>query len=56
MDKILGIQKGGSTPKPMNSPLLISTIQAAFYEGVINEYDVCKTLNISPDKLEKYLQ
>jgi Zn-dependent peptidase ImmA (M78 family) len=56
LDKIQGIQKGGSTPKPMNSPLLISTIQTAFYEGVINEYDVCKTLNISPDKLEKYLQ
>lgn len=55
-DKIHGIQKGGSTPKPINSPLLISTIQTAFYEGVINEYDVCKTLNISPDKLEKYLQ
>ena len=54
--KIQGIQKGGSVPKPMNSPLLISTIQAAFYEGVINEYDVCKTLNISPDKLDKYLQ
>ena len=56
LDKILGIKKGGSTPKPMNSPLLISTIQTAFYEGVINEYDVCKTLNISPNKLEKYLQ
>lgn len=56
LDKLQGIQKGGSTPKPINSPLLISTIQTAFYEGVINEYDVCKTLNISPDKLEKYLQ
>jgi Zn-dependent peptidase ImmA (M78 family) len=56
LDKLQGIQKGGSTPKPMNSPLLISTIQTAFYEGVINEYDVCKTLNISPDKLEKYIQ
>jgi hypothetical protein len=55
LDKLQGIQKGGSTPKPINSPLLISTIQTAFYEGVINEYDVCKTLNISPDKLEKYL-
>ena len=55
-DKIQGIQKGGSTPKPMNSPLLISTIQTAFYEGIINEYEVCKTLNISPDKLNKYLQ
>jgi Zn-dependent peptidase ImmA (M78 family) len=56
LEKLQGIQKGGSTPKPMNSPLLVSTIQTAFYEGVINEYDFCKTLNISPDKLEKYLQ
>lgn len=56
IDKLHGVQKGGSTPKPINSPLLISTIQTAFYEGVINEYEVCKTLNISPDKLEKYLQ
>ena len=55
LDKLQGIQKGG-TPKPINSPLLISTIQTAFYEGVINEYDVCKSLNISPDKLERYLQ
>ena len=56
LEKLHGLHKGGSTPKPMNSPLLVSTIQTAFYEGIINEYDVCKTLNISPDKLEKYLQ
>lgn len=56
LDKSLGIPIGGSTPKPMNSPLLISTIQTAFYEGVINEYDVCKTLNISPEKLDEFLQ
>ncbi len=56
LEKLQGIQKGGAAPKPINSPLLVSTIQAAFYEGLINEYDVCKTLNISPDKLDKYLQ
>ncbi|MBL0137060.1 MAG: ImmA/IrrE family metallo-endopeptidase [Bacteroidetes bacterium] len=56
LDKQQGIKSGGSTPKPINSPLLISTIQTAFYEGVINEFDVCKTLNIKPDKLDKYLQ
>jgi len=55
-DKLHGVQKGGSTPKPINSPLLIATIQTAFYEGVINEYDVCRSLNIAPDKLEKYIQ
>jgi Zn-dependent peptidase ImmA (M78 family) len=56
LDKLQGIKTGGSTPKPMNSPLLVSTIQTAFYEGIINEYDVCKTLNISFDKLETVLQ
>lgn len=56
LEKEQGIPQRGSTPKPINSPLLISTIQTAFYEGIINEYDVCKALNISPDKLEKYIQ
>ena len=56
LEKQRGIIQGGSAPKPINSPLLISTIQAAFYGGVISEYDVCKTLNISPDKLDKYIQ
>ncbi|MHB1920998.1 MAG: ImmA/IrrE family metallo-endopeptidase [Chitinophagaceae bacterium] len=56
LDKQNGVNIGGSTPKPINSPLLISTIQAAFYEGVINEYEVCKKLNINPDKLEIFLK
>ena len=56
LEKQQGIKSGGSTPKPINSPLLVSTIQTAFYEGVINEYDVCKTLNIKPENLDKYLQ
>ena len=51
-----GIKQTGSTPKPINSPLLISTVQAAFYEGIINEYDFCRTLNIKPEKLDLYLQ
>ncbi len=56
LEKQQGIKLGGSTPKPINSPLLVSTIQTAFYEGVINEFDVCKSMNIKPDKLDKYLQ
>lgn len=56
LDKQNGISQRGSTPKAINSPLLISTIQTAFYEGVINEYDVCKTLNIKPEKLDQFLQ
>jgi hypothetical protein len=55
-DKLLGIENSGRALKPIQSPLLISTLQTAFYVGVINEYDFCKTLNIKPDKLQQYIQ
>lgn len=54
-EKEKGIKRGGATPQPIKSPLLISTIQTAFYEGVLNEYEVCKRLNIKPEKLEKFI-
>lgn len=56
LEKLEGIKSGGASPKPIQSPLLISTIQTAFYEGVISEFDVCKTLNIKPNKIESFLQ
>jgi Zn-dependent peptidase ImmA (M78 family) len=56
IDKMLGVKSKGSTPKPINSPLLISTVQIAYYEGIMNEADVCKTLKISPEKLELFIQ
>ena len=56
LEKQNGVKQRGSVPKAINSPLLISTIQTAFYEGIINEYDVCKSLKITPDKLDKYIQ
>lgn len=56
IDKMLGVKSKGSSPKPINSPLLISTVQIAYYEGIMNEADVCKTLKISPEKLELYIQ
>lgn len=55
LDKISGIKKGGSVPKPINSPLFINTLQTALYGGVINEYDFCKKLNIKPEKIDKYI-
>lgn len=55
-DKELGVKQRGSAPQPIKSPLLISTIQTAFYEGVINEYEVCKNLNIKPENLDEYIQ
>lgn len=54
--KELGIKREGRSPQPIKSPLLISTIQTAFYEGVLNEYEVCKQLNIKPEKIGEYIQ
>lgn len=51
-----GIKQRGSVAQPIPSPLFISTIQTAFYEGILNEYEVSKRLNIKPEKLEKYIQ
>jgi len=55
-EKRLGIKQRASAPQPIKSPLLISTIQTAFYEGVLSEYEVCKNLNIKPEKLHEYVQ
>ena len=55
LDKQRGIEQRGSAPQPIKSPLLISTLQTAFYEGILNEYEVCKRLKIKPDKLNKYI-
>ena len=51
-----GKKQRGAVAKPISSPLFVSTIQNAFYEGVLNEYEVCKKLNIKPDKFESYIQ
>lgn len=55
LDKLSGIKRGGSVPKPINSPLFVNTLQTALYGGLINEYDFCKKLNIKPEKIEKYI-
>ncbi len=56
LEKEMGKKTGGSTPKPINSPLFVSTIQTAFHEGIINEQEVCKRLNIKPGKLSLFIQ
>ena len=43
--------KGGA-PKPILSPLYIKTIQSAFFDGVINESEFCRRLNIKASKIE----
>ena len=56
LDKLNGIPQRGAAPKPIISPLLTSTIQTAYYEGIISEYEVCKKLNIKPEKFKNYIQ
>jgi Zn-dependent peptidase ImmA (M78 family) len=55
LDKANGKKIRGSAPQAIKSPLLVSTIQTAFYEGILNEYEVCKRLNIKPEKFDKYI-
>ena len=50
-----GIKQRGSVAKPIPSPLFISTIQTAYFEGVLNEYEVCRKLNINPEKFEQFI-
>lgn len=55
VDRLSGIKRSFAPPKPILSPLFTSTIQNAYYEGVIGEYEVCKFLNIKPEKLYEYI-
>ena len=56
LDKARGIKIEGRAPKPIKSPLLIKTIQLAFLEGVINEVEFCRRLEIKPQNMAAYLQ
>ncbi len=51
-----GRKLGGAVAKPLLSPMYVSTIQSAFYEGVINEAEFCKRLNIKADRIDQYLK
>ena len=54
-DKAQGIISQARPPKPIISPLVVKTLQSAFYEGIIGESEFCKRLHINPDKIERYL-
>ncbi len=55
IEKEKGIKQKGSVPQPIKSPLLINTIQTAFYEGILNEYEVCQRLKIPPEKFDLFI-
>ncbi len=60
IERLKALEEGrkirGAAAKPILSPLLVSTIQSAFYEGVINEAEFCRRLNIKPNKIDQYLK
>lgn len=56
LEKLQGIKRTGSAPKPINSPLFVNTLQTALNDGVINEYDFCKKLNIKPENIDQYIR
>ncbi|MBN7813020.1 ImmA/IrrE family metallo-endopeptidase [Algoriphagus sp. H41] len=56
LEKEMGKPSMGAQAKPIQSPLFVSAIQTAFFDGVINEYELCKTLHLKPEQLEKYLR
>jgi Zn-dependent peptidase ImmA (M78 family) len=56
LEKLQGKKQDGGPAKPINSPLLITTIQAAFNEGFIDEYEASKSLKTTPLKLETYFR
>jgi Zn-dependent peptidase ImmA (M78 family) len=45
----------GQLPVPILSPLYVSTLKNALYDGIIDETVFCKKLNIKPEKMEELL-
>lgn len=56
LDSEDGRKQAGSTPKPIKSPLLVSTIQTAFHEGVLSEYEVRGKWKFSNAEFERYFE
>lgn len=44
----------GRAPRPIKSPLLVSTIQTAFHEGVLSEYEVREKWKFTGEEFDKY--
>ncbi len=56
LDEQGGRSPNGRAPQPIKSPLLVSTIQAAFHEGVMSEFEVREKWKITPHEFEKYFE
>jgi len=56
LDKLNGKKAMGLPPKPINSPLFVSTLQLAYNQGIISEYELIKQLNIHPKNISRYIE
>lgn len=54
--KEMGVKPVVSGPKPIISPLYLSTLKGALYSGIISEREFCERMRIKPDRLDKYLR
>ena len=54
-NQIDGKKTFGAPIKAILSPFYIQTLQTALYNGIVDEYEFCKKLNIKPNKIEDYL-
>ena len=56
LDEQQGSTKGGGPAQPIKSPLLINTIQTAFHEGVLSEYEVRERWKMTSSEFKKYFE
>lgn len=56
LDKQEGKPSTARAAKPIYSPLYVNTIQSAFIDGIIGEYEFCRRLNVKPENIDKFLK
>lgn len=56
MREAAGEKPQGRAAKPIVSPLLEQTLQAAYHRGVVEETEVASQLNLTPEKLYQLLE
>ena len=55
-DKLNGLKVIAMAPKPIYSPLFVSTIQLAYNQGIISEYELMKQLNLNPKNVNSFIE
>lgn len=56
MRRDAGAEEHFSAPRPIHSPMLIATVQAAYHEGVISATEASAALGVKPERLAAILE